>query len=231
MKKILLAALAAVSLFGATGVWAAPTPVSAYIRYDQVHFVTNAAANPNGGQVDTLWASRVGAAGASSVLDTTAAIGTEGWLVPEVPVLADTMGVLCQLLVYGKVDGGFVGCQSGADSLAVAVQVSADGITWVTNATLPAQTVSATTNPITSRNNQTIANSAFYDRLSLNGASIANGQPVWAFKFKNRGAQSLTEAADGAISFWPYIRFIFSFHDAAGYVVMAKVGHWSASQP
>ena len=225
MKKILLAALAALSIAGPA--WASGPSVPVHIKFDEVRFTTRAAANANGGLVDSSFASRVGAAGASSVLDTTGAISTENWMFYNPVVLADTTNQFCTLLVYDATSAG--DCESGADSLAVAMQVSPDGVTWLTTAALPAQTASAGTNPIGTRNNQTILNGAFMDRLSLNGAALANGQPVWAFRYKARGAQQFVEVSEGSTQFYPFIRFILSFHDAKGYIVQAKVGHYGAS--
>jgi hypothetical protein len=225
MKKIFLAALAVLCFAGTA--WA---QVPVRIKYQPVLFRTNAAANDHGGAVDSVAARRVGAAGASSVLDTTVAISTDGWMIynHNSGVAGDTTSAFCTLIVYGSQDGGDDGCESGADSLAVAMQVSADGKSWLTAAVLPAQTASAGTNPIGSRNNQTIVNGAFMDRLSLNGAAVANGQPVWMFRYKQRVVQSLSEVSEGNLHFWPLIRFVLSFHDAKGYKVQAKVGSYSA---
>lgn len=226
MKKILLAVI---GTLWATAAFALPStiPFPFHMDYQSVSFITNAAANVNGGRVDSVTARRVGAAGASSVLDTTVALSTAGWASPNAITggATDTSAVWCRLMVYGALDGGDDGCESGADSLAVAMQVSADGITWATTAALPAQTISGGTNPIASRNNQTIANGAFKDDLSLNGAAVANGQPIWSFVYKYRGINNLPADLSGDNAFlWPYIRFVLSFHDPKGYKVHAKVG-------
>lgn len=226
MKKILLAALAAIAVAGTA--WASGPSVPTHIKYEQVHFITSAAATGNGGVSDSLQARRVGAAGASSVLDTTAAISTESWMFYNPSVLADTTNQFCMLLIHSSMTGGDDGCESGADSLAVAMQVSADGVTWATCAALPAQSAAGATAPIVTRNNQTILNGAFMDRLSLNGAALANGQPLWMFRYKLRGAQQFADISEGSTQFFPYIRFILSFHDAKGYKVAGKIGHWSA---
>jgi len=224
MKKILLAALAAFTMVG-TAHAVASSPVR--IEYQTVKFRTNAAANPAPGFVDSTTTMRLGAAGASSVLDTTTVISTEGWLFDGPKVLADTSGFHCILYVYDA--QGADDCQSGADSLAVAMQVSANGEDWATVAAVAGQTVSAATNPIGTRNNQTILNGAFMDRLTLNGASVANGKPVWMFKYKVRGAQQFNALSEGEVHGWPFIRFILSFHDAAGYKVGAKVAYLSGA--
>lgn len=229
MKNVLRSiTLSAISVFALAGTAHAVVSSPVRFEYQTVRFITSAAATPNGGIVDSTVARRLGAAGASSVLDTTKAISTEGWLVERHKVLADTSGFFCQLMV-SDAPGSDDDCESGADSLGVAMQVSPDGEHWLTAATLPAQTVSATTAPIASRNNQTIVNSAFHDRLSLNGAALANGKPVWVVKFKARGAQQLTEVAEGMTEAFPWIRFILSFHDAKGYKVQAKVAYLSGA--
>ena len=222
MKKILLAALMA---FGFTShVWAAANPVSVYMKYDELKFRSQVAANP-ASQWDSVVTSRVGVAGASSILDTTLAIGTDGWAFPNQFGNVDSAAFFCTLLVHDATVAG--DCESGADSLAAAVQVSADGVTWVTLGAVSGQSA-GTTNPITSRNNQTIANGAFHDRLSLNGAALAAGAPVWMFTFRVRMPYTLAISDPNVIVQWPYIRFVLSFHDAKGYIVQARVGHWSA---
>jgi hypothetical protein len=223
MKKILIAALAAIWATNAMALGSS-IPHPAHMDYVEAHFITSAAATV-GGISDSTTARRVGAALASSVLDTTAAFSTAGWVIPQTVagVAADSNATWCKLLVYASLSGGDDGCESGADSLAVAMQVSADGITWATTAALPAQTISGGTNPIGSRNNQTIVNGAFKDDLSLNGASVANGQPLWVFFYKFRGLNSAPAnlTADNGYLF-PYIRFVFSLHDAKGYKIKAK---------
>ena len=226
MKKILAAVIG--TALWATGAFAltSSVPHPAHQDFVPVSFITNAAAYSFGGRVDSVTARRVGAAGASSVLDTTVAISTAGWALPPAMTggATDTSAVWCKLLVYAALDGGDDGCESGADSLAVAMQVSADGTTWATTAALPAQTISGGTGPIVSRNNQTILNGAFKDDLSLNGAAVANGQPIWQFVYKYRGINNLPSSisSDGAFM-WPYIRFVLSLHDAKGYKIHAKV--------
>lgn len=216
MKKMILAALAVA--FCVTGASAD----AIRMKHIPVKFRTNAAALI-GGFVDSTVSRRVGAAGASSVLDTTAGISTDGWFVPNgYPLLADTTANYFKLFVFGSTDGADDGCESAADSMACAVQVSADGKAWLTAAAIPGQTISAGTNPIGSRNNQTIVNGAFMDRLTLNGASLANGQPVWTWGFNN--STLVNTVIDRAnLMFWPYIRFVFSLHDAKGYKIQAKV--------
>jgi len=225
--KTVVGAVLALALYSTTS-WASGPSVPVHIKYDPVRFITSAAATPNGGVVDSAVARRIGAAGASSVLDTTQAISTENWMFYNPQVLADTTSQFCALLVTSSQFAGDDGCESGADSLAAAMQVSVDGVTWATVAAIPGNTVSASTGPIVSRNNQTILGGAFMDRLSLNGAALANGQPIWLFRWKTRGAQSLHDIDAASVQFFPFIRFILSFHDAKGYKVQAKVGHYGA---
>ncbi len=233
MKKVLIAALAAIAVLTG-GTARAQQSVGTLVRYDQIHFITSAAANPNGGGVDSLVARRVGAAGASSVLDTTAAIGTLGWM-RQLHTLnggaTDTSAVWATLLVYANLAGGDDGCESGADSLAVAMQVSVDGVTWATTAAVAGQSASGGTAPIATRNNQTILAGVYKDALSLNGASVANGQPLWVFKYRIRGINQVANIDCDNVFDFPYIRFVLSFHDAKGYKVAAKIGHFSGIQP
>lgn len=211
----------------ASGAWAIGQPVAMFSKVDQVIFRASVAANPTS-QWDSLTTMRVGAAGASSVLDTTLAISTEGWVFPTNQPLNDTSFVFCTLIVHDAI--GSDDCESGADSLAVAMQVSADGQTWTTLAAVAGQ-AAGTTNPITSRNNQTILSGNFHDRISMNGAALAAGQPIWLFKFKQRTATAL-DGSDAANAYvFPYIRFVLSFHDAKGYKVQAKVVHFQATNP
>jgi hypothetical protein len=225
MKKILLAALAAFTLFGTAHADSGPA-VGLRFKWDPVLFRSQAASNPNA-VVDSAITSRVGAAGASSVLDTTAAIGTDGWGMPTSSnVLADS-NEFARLVVYDAPVGD---CQSGADSLAVATQVSADGVSWVTLPVVAGQSSGAAGATIITRNNQTILNGVFMDVISQNGASIANGPPVWIYRFKFRGAKPLGSTDIGDLPLYPMVRFILSFHDAAGYIVSAKLGHLSNTQ-
>lgn len=223
MKKIFLAALMALGF--TSQVWAASNPIATYMKFDELKFRAQVAANAPS-VWDSTVTSRVGAAGASSVLDTTVAIGTDGWAYPNTFGNTDSTSFFCTLLVHDATTAG--DCESGADSLAAAIQVSADGTTWVTLGAVSGQSA-GTTNPITSRNNQTIANGAFHDRLSLNGAALAAGQPLWMFVFRVRMPASLAISDPNAIINFPYVRFVLSFHDPKGYIVQAKVAHWSAS--
>jgi len=210
MKKLVLAAVAAFMLIGiGTDAYAQ----GARIRVEQVFFRTSAA--NSAGYVDSLVMQSVGAAGASSVLDTTVGIATVHWQVPDRLAVGDS-AVVAALIIYDDVDGD---CESGADSLAVAVQVSPDGNTWTTLGAVAGQTGSS----IASRNNQTIANGSFLDRLSENGAALANGQPIWVYKFKARGNAGLAGLDQSAIFHFPFVRFITSAHDAKGYKVRAKI--------
>jgi hypothetical protein len=209
MKKLALAALAAFTLVGI----GSDAFAQGRIRTENVFFRTSA--NNAVGFVDSLVMQSVGAAGASSVLDTTAGISTSRWYIPPNMQVGDS-AVVATLYVYDDIDGD---SESGADSLAVAVQVSPDGTTWTTLAAVAGQTGSS----IATRNNQTIANGSFLDRLSDNGAALANGQPIWNFKFKARGNTSLATLDQGSIFFFPFVRFITSAHDAKGYKVRAKI--------
>ena len=209
MKKLVLAALALCALVPP----AFAQESSARIRTDQVFFRTSAA--NSAGYVDSLVMQSVGAAGASSVLDTTRAISTLRWEIPSQMSVGDS-AVVAALIIYDDVDGD---CESGADSLAVAVQVSPDGVTWTNLAAVAGQTGSS----VASRNNQTIANGIFLDRLSDNGAALANGQPIWTFKFKARGNAGLAGLDQSSIFHFPFVRFITSAHDAKGYKVRAKI--------
>jgi len=225
MKKLIAALVLVAAVHGTAFAQFGQVPVR--LVHENVKFRTSA--SNNAGFVDSLVAKRVGAAGASSVLDTTAAISTQGWHFWTGLNVTDTSNVFCQLTVFDA--PGSDACQTGADSLAAAMQVSANGEDWLTVAAITGQTVSAGTNPIASRNNQTIANGAFMDRLSLNGAALANGQPVWVFRYKIRPAQTLGgSVAEGDVQMFPYIRFILSLHDAAGYKIAAKVSHFAGAE-
>ncbi len=210
MKKLILA-VAALTAFA---VPAFAQESAARIRTDQVFFRTSAL-NTTAGFVDSLVMQSVGAAGASSVLDTTRAISTLRWEIPSQMSVGDS-AVVAALIIYDDVDGD---CESGADSLAVAVQVSPDGNTWTSLAAVAGQTGGT----VVSRNNQTIVNGIFMDRLSDNGAALASGQPIWTFKFKARGNAGLAGLDQSAIFHFPFVRFITSAHDAKGYKVRAKL--------
>ncbi len=218
MKKVLLAVLG-IALFA--GVSDAQQRSSRTMVFDQVFFRTSAA--NDAGFVDSLGFNSVGAAGASSVLDTTAAISTAGWEIACGGDAAGDSSVFAKFIVYDAPDGD---CESGADSLGVAMQVSADGVTWATCAVVAGQTGSGTA-VIATRNNQTIANGVFLDKISDNGAALANGQPIWSFPLKMRGNASLGSLDHGSALLFPYIRFITSSHDAKGYKVRAKIGHFT----
>jgi len=228
MKKnlvFILLTLAALASCASSAFAAGPSS-GRNMDYQQVFFRTQTAANPASAW-DSLTTSRVGAAGASSVLDTTVAISTAGWDIPSGSAVGDS-ALFAHFIVYDATTGG--DCESGADSLAVAMQVSADGVTWATTAVVAGQVGSGTA-AIASRNNQTIANGVFLDQLSANGAALANGQPVWSFPLKFRGNASLGSIDHGRAPLFPFIRFILSFHDAKGYIVQAKVGRFINVQP
>ena len=222
MKNLnrVVGALLALSL-SSTLAWSVGLPSGRFMKFDPLMFRAQVAAN-HVSVWDSVATSRVGAAGASSVLDTTVAISTEGWDVPAGTVVADS-ALFAHLIVYDATVGG--DCESGADSLGVALQVSADGVTWATTAVITAQT-GAAANPIGSRNNQTIANGAFLDLLSANGAALGNGAPIWSYAFKNRPVFSTGLLDNTRIVMFPFIRFILSFHDAKAYIVNAKIGHY-----
>ena len=220
MKRILVAAFAAVTLLSGSA-WAGPSaPI--HMSYSQVGFRTQVAANP-ASQWDSLVTQRVGASGASSVLDTSLAISTEGWILPGSLGTTDSLAFL-HVIVY---DATGSGCESGADSLALAVQVSADGVTWASALTFKGGTAAST---ITSRNNQTIVSGVFLDDISVNGAALAAGAPIWSYKYRNRPATSLTGVDIGGLVLWPYLRFIISFHDPKAYKVAMKIGRFLGAE-
>jgi hypothetical protein len=225
MKRIVFAAFAAIcTLVGFTDAFAVGPPVGIFQRYETLRWRARVAAND-----PSLWDStatmRVGAAGASSVLDTSLAVSTEGWALPASLGTTDSLQFM-HVLIY-DIDGA--SCESGADSLACAVQVSADGNTWATTLTFKGGTAAST---ITSRNNQTIVSGTFLDDISLNGAALAAGAPIWSFRYKQRPVTTLGGAVDiGGLLQWPFVRFILSFHDAKGYKVYGKVGHYQAVNP
>lgn len=215
MKKVLIAVLALACFAGGAN---AQSPSRQ--KFEQVFFRAQVAAN-SPSVWDSMVTKRVGAAGASSVLDTTVAISTDGWDVPRNQALSDTAGAFCTLIVYDAADGD---CESGADSLSVAMQVSADGITWANVNVFVGGTTGQTT---TSRNDQTIVTGIFQGRLSVNGAALAAGQPIWIWRYKTRSVFRHDLNDFGNVTMWPYIRFVLAFHDAKGYMVSAKIARLS----
>lgn len=177
-----------------------------------------------GGYVDSTYASSVGAAltGVGSV-DTTEAVDTSGWPKVQSPVLADTMSSFCNFIVT---DATGAACESGADSLYIATQVSADGLTWATAGTFVGGTVAT----LLSRLDQTNAAGTFNGRLSNNGAALAQGAPIWRVKYKVRGASSNTVVDEAGLQGWRYLRWIVAYPDAKGYIVKMWVEHQSTNE-
>ena len=179
MKKILLAALAALTLC-AFGTDAKAGWTFEHVKYDQVMFRTNAAANPSPGYLDSCVSQRVGVASASAPCETTVAMPTFDWGAIKNQALSDTSGFYFKLIVTDAI-GAPAGCggggtsESGADSIAVAPEVSMDGVTWAAVITFKGGTNGVTK---TTKNNQTHVNGTYQDQLSVNGASLNGGPPI-----------------------------------------------------
>jgi hypothetical protein len=106
----------------------------------------------------------------------------------------------------------------------VAVQGSPDNVNWVTLRTFVGGTISS----ITDRLDQTNVTGAFRGILTANGASLANGPPVWIQRYRLKDTPVAQEPSDCKLDSWPFIRWIFGSHDAAGYKVRAAVAHYAA---
>jgi hypothetical protein len=209
MKKVLFAAIAALTLTGTA--WA-----SQHTDAVDLHFRTSVAANPTS-VWDSLSCSRVGAQ--IAVLCTTSAVGTKYWSSPENTIAGDSTQFI-QLHVFDQ-DGA--SCQSGADSLYIASQVSADGITWATAGTF----VGGTAPTVVDRLDQTNVAGGFRGCLTLNGASLGKGAPLWKVTYYTKDLSSAqSKLEDCNLRMWPYIRFIIGFADVAGYKVKAKVQYF-----
>jgi hypothetical protein len=170
--------------------------------------------------VDSATTNRLGVASGSSPLDTTTAISTLAWTVPHANtgLASDSAQVLAVLNVY---DPSTL-CVSGADSIYIATQGSVDGNTWVTLRTFKNGTISA----IASRLDQTNVTGAFQGLLSQNGAALANGQPVWRYRFTFQLPNAGQDAVDRyQLYHWPLIRFIVCFDKAYKYGVNASIWH------
>lgn len=176
-----------------------------------------------GGFVDSVYAKRVGAQ--IAVLCTTTAIPTLGWALPVAnPNGTATDTTSFQFAVHLS-DYNGSGCESGADSAMVCVQVSVDGINWVSSHTFKTGAAGSVTN----RLDQTNVNGIFTGIISSNGAALANGPPVWTWLYKLRGlnqwdATGGPDVGSNLLRF-PMIRFIFGFLDAKGYMVRGSVTH------
>lgn len=169
-----------------------------------------------GGYADSVVTSRVGTQ--ISILDTTAAISTAGWPQITNQALSDTSGFSFQFNLY---DATGTGCESGADSIYVACQASVDGFNWFTLPTFKAGTKSN----INSRLDQANVTGAFFGALSLNGAALSTGPPVWRVLYKQRAVTGWDNPDVGNPAIWPMIRFIVGFPDAKGYIVRGSVTH------
>lgn len=179
-----------------------------------------------GGYSDSIYAKRVGAQ--IAVLCTTTAVPTLGWALPVAnQALSDTSG--WQFAVHLS-DYNGSGCESGADSAMVCVQASVDGINWFSSHTF--KTGAATS--VTNRLDQTNVNGIFTGALSQNGAALATGPPAWTWVYKVR-AVSQWDAGGGPdvgsnLLRYPYLRFIFGFLDAKGYMVRGSVTHTTTKE-
>jgi len=169
-----------------------------------------------GCSIDSLATHRVGTQ--IAVLCTTRAVSTEGWSYVANNALSDTSGFVCQLLVT---DATGTATQTAMDSLYAAAQVSPDGLTWTSVNTFKTGARSS----ITSRLGHTNVDGLFMLALTQNGASLANGAPVWKFLYKQRAVSQWDGVEQGNLSGWPYIRWVIGFPDAGGYGVKAYVTH------
>ena len=222
MKRLwgILGALAVVGALSLTAVQEANAGNTfVHLAFKNVPFRTKLAVEQQG-YLDSMVTHRVGTQ--ICPLDTTAAISTLGWSIPSNQALSDTSGFFCKFIVF---DPTGTACESGADSLYIAVQVSADGVTWAT----PKTFVGGTTANIVSRLSQVNVTGQFYGALSLNGAALAQGAPIWQIPYKIRAVNIWDELSTANINSWPYLRWIVGFPDAKGYGVSARVVFLSSS--
>ena len=223
MKNVLRITLALVAL----AVFSTPASalkgqtVGAHLNQTNLFFRSKAAANEAPGFVDSTIASGVGVAGVWP-FDTTAAVYAGGWYSSENTAAGDSTDYITLLIS----DATGSGCQSGVDSFYVAVQVSADGTTWAT----PKTFVGGTAPTIVDRLPHTNVAGGFRGCLTLNGASLALGAPIWMVRYRTKDLTTPDELADCNLRTWPYLRWIIGTHDAGGYIVKASVVHYDAFQ-
>jgi hypothetical protein len=233
MKRVLAVALAAAFFTVATATaWAYPVLVSSEVKF-RTHKATAAtgevlldswtgAAACVACAVDSTATHRVGTQ--ISVLDTTVAISMEGWSLPPMPIAAATDStVFCQFTIS---DATGTACETGMDSLYVGAQVSMDGQNWVTVMTFKGGTPSS----ITSRLSQANVTGTLIGALSLNGASLARGAPVWKIVYKTKTLTGLDSQDQFGLPGWKMIRWIVGFPDAGGYGVKAHVTRYVEQQ-
>jgi hypothetical protein len=87
--------------------------------------------------------------------------------------------------------------------------------------------VGGTISSITDRLDQTNVTGAYRGILTSNGASLANGAPVWIQRYRLKDTPVAQEPADCKLDSWPFLRWIFGSHDAGGYKVKAAVIHYA----
>jgi hypothetical protein len=235
MMKRLLAVLVGTALFTAMGAniaqasnsWANPHMVTEPLSF-RVHAAALGPAVAGysgtdllGGFTDSVTTKRVGTE--ISILDTTVAISTRGWPVIANQAISDTSGFFCQFNVY---DATGTGCQTGMDSLYICAQGSLDGINWTSFKTFKTGAGSS----VTSRLSQANGTGIFQGALTINGASLALGPPVWRVLYKQRAVSpSQSEIPDvSSMQTFPMLRFIVGFPDAGGYIVKASITHLSS---
>lgn len=187
----------------------------------------------NACMVDSVITNRVGVAAASSVLDTSVAINTTSWWVPQpTGVAADSATALYFQFIAADPTGA--SCESGADSLHVAIQGSFDGMTWVTLNTFCGSTGTGYQASLASRNTQTAITGQFQGLLSLNGAALSVGAPVWVYKIYRRNAAQQVMGYDVpdrcSCDKFPLLRFVLNIEDAKGYKLKCYVGHYTVNE-
>jgi len=209
--------------------------IAPHVTYEDLRFRTHAAATvgnegPNygvdvlGGYVDSLIATGLGVAGATSPLDTTTSVNTMRWyneLKGNTVAVADSNRIWATIQFYDS--GGLTSASSSTfDSLYIATQASFDGKNWFTLATF----LNGTAGTITSRLDQTNAAGAFFGVLNDFGASGSFPSFTWAYKYRVPIAAKQDQQA---IWRYPFLRWIINSHDAVNYSLRARVFYTSAS--
>jgi hypothetical protein len=141
--------------------------------------------------------------------DTTVAISTEGWSIPQTSGVADS-AVVARLIVYaGSADHGV------SDSVYVGIQVSPDGRVW--NYVNPIKDVIGT-NPVT----------AVAAAVAGFGVTESGGDgDVYSLVFRKGGEVSGSLPDRYNFWQWPYLRFVISGdHTATVSALSAKIVYW-----
>ena len=232
MKKILLAALAALTLAGTVQAQATAT----HWTYKDLAFRSHAATAFSTVQgafndfgtldaVDSVYASGI------AKFDTTTSLSTAGWAVPNRIGSAVDSALVCRLFIFDAgASAGLTSVTLGrtsatAESIYVKAQVSANNVDWFDLAVIAGQ--APVLNAWTA---QTTVNAAVITFVTSTNTGISG--KMWSLPYYSaQNAAGLRHGMDiSHIGEFPYVRWIISGTRATtNHALKAKVGFWTTN--